>query len=189
MNLILIRHGETKEGKQGILLGHLPGTLTAKGKKEIEIISNKIKEKKLSPGIIISSDLKRAKQSAEILSKSLGIKVKYDNLLKERGGGIAEGKKEDEINWNLYEKMALPYRKHVGGESFTDVKKRVKLFLKDISKNKFKNIIIVSHNVFLTMLLSYIKKWNIKDSLHFDFKGNFFILNIKTKRVEKVPLS
>ena len=35
MNLIIIRHGETKEAKKGVLLGNLPGHLTAKGKKEM----------------------------------------------------------------------------------------------------------------------------------------------------------
>ena len=36
MNLYIIRHGETEENKQMILQGHLPGTLTEKGKEQIK---------------------------------------------------------------------------------------------------------------------------------------------------------
>lgn len=46
MKLILIKHGETKEGKKGMILGSLPGTLTEKGKKDA------IQKKQVLPLII-----------------------------------------------------------------------------------------------------------------------------------------
>lgn len=170
MNLILIRHGETVEGQKGILLGQMPGNLSDVGFKEMKAMSKKIKETLLGPELIISSDLARARQSAEILAKNLGIKVVYDKLLRERAGGVAEGKKENEINWVEYEKVQLPYRKHLGGESFIDVLKRAKAFLLRLGQTKHKNVIIVSHNVFLAMLLSSAKKMGIEKSLEFNFK-------------------
>jgi broad specificity phosphatase PhoE len=171
MKFILIKHGEAKEGKRGILLGRLPGTLSAKGKKEMKIAALKIKKTVSSPEMIFSSDLNRAKQSAIIISKILKLKVTYDKLLRERAGGIAEGKKEKEINWENYEKISLLFRKHKGGESFIDVKKRAKKFLLKINKTKYKNIIIVSHSAFLIMFLSLLKKWGIKKALEFNFKN------------------
>lgn len=170
MNLILIRHGETIEGQKGIILGHMPGTLSDAGFKEMKAVAKKIKEKDLDPELIISSDTKRAKQSAEALSKHLGIKVIYDKLLRERAGGVAEGKKAEEIDWVEYEKVQLPYRKHLGGESYIDVLKRAKAFLLRLSQTKHKNVVIVSHNVFLSMLLSSAKKMGIEESLEIKFK-------------------
>jgi len=176
MILILIRHGETKEGKKGVLLGRLPGILSVKGKKEIKTVAEKIKKSKLDPEIIFSSDLNRAKQSAIIISKILVLKIKYDKLLRERAGGIAEGKKEKEINWKNYGKISLPYRKHKGGESFIEVKQRAKKFLNKISSvKKQKNIIIVSHSAFLAMLLSLLKKQSIEKSIKFDFKNSIIV--------------
>ncbi|MFA6136428.1 MAG: histidine phosphatase family protein [Candidatus Paceibacterota bacterium] len=58
MKLFLIRHGETEESKKGILLGHLSGRLTVRGKREMLNVAKKIE--KLNPDIIFSSDLKRA---------------------------------------------------------------------------------------------------------------------------------
>jgi len=184
MNLILIRHGETIEGKKGILLGKMPGHLSDAGFKEMKAMSKKIKEKDLDPELIISSDNKRAQQSAEILSKNLGIKVVYDKLLRERGGGVAEGKKEDEIDWTEYEKVQLPYRKHLGGESYIDVLKRAKAFLLRLSQTKHKSVIIVSHSVFLAMMLSSAKKMGIEESLEIKFKEPIVISLARTARAQ-----
>lgn len=70
MKIIIIRHGETKEGKKGIILGQLPGTLSAKGVSEVKKIALIIKKTNLNPTLIISSDLKRAKETAKIISKN-----------------------------------------------------------------------------------------------------------------------
>ncbi len=174
-----MRHGETKESKRGILLGHLPGTLSKKGRNDISVTAQTIKKLGLKPEIILSSDIGRARESSEILSKILGLKIKYNKLLRERMGGIAEGKKEKEIDWEIYNKSPLQYRKHSGGENFIDVKHRAKKFVDSINSiKKYKTVIIVSHNTFLLMLLSYVKGWSIKKSLEFKL-NNMMILNIK----------
>ena len=177
-----MRHGETEELKRGILLGHLPGTLSKKGRNDISAAAQTIKRFGLKPEIILSSDTGRARESSEILSKILGLKIKYNKLLRERMGGIAEGKKEKEINWEIYNNLPLQHRRHSGGESFIDVKCRAKKFIDNInSTKKHKTIIIVSHNTFLLMLLSYVKNWSVKKSLEFKL-NNMMILNIKKGR-------
>ncbi|MBU1137276.1 histidine phosphatase family protein, partial [Patescibacteria group bacterium] len=148
-----------------------------------------IKKLDLGPKIIFSSNLKRAKDSSEIISKELGLKIKYDQLLQERKGGASEGKIEKEIDWQSYEKTSFPYRKHTGGESFIEVKKRAKEFLDNILKKEKQDFIIVSHSAFLSMLLSYSKNWSIKKSCQFNFNNSVTIIDTKNKRVEQVPLS
>jgi len=165
MRLILIRHGKTKESNQSILLGSLPGHLIQEGKNQMKEIAKGIKNGRIQPNIIISSDLQRAKDSAEIISKELELKIIYDPLLHERRGGIAEGKKESEINWNTYEQKPLPHRKHNGGEDFVEVRKRAQQFLKKLRSKQYHTAIIVSHSVFLAMLISLNKRLNIKEAL------------------------
>jgi len=189
MKIILIRHGETEESKKEIILGHLPGHLSSKGKIDMKSTAEVIKKLDLNPKIIFSSDLKRAKDSSEIISKELKLKIKYNQIFRERKGGISEGKTEKEIDWKLYEKISFSHRKHIGGESFVEVKKRAKEFLDNISKKEKENIIIVSHSVFLSMLLSYIKNWSIKKSCQFNFNNFVTIIDTKNKRVEQIPLS
>ncbi len=189
MKIILIRHGETEETKKGILLGHLPGCLSSKGKIDMKLTAKIIKKLNLNPKVIFSSDLKRAKDSSRIISKELGLEIKYNQLLRERKGGASEGKTEKEINWKLYEKTSFPHRRHIGGESFVEVKERAKEFLDNILKNEKQDFIIISHNAFLSMLLSHIKNWSVRKSCQFNFNNSVTIINTKDKRVEQIPLS
>lgn len=192
MKLILIKHGETIESKKGIIVGQLPGTLSAKGKSEAKKVAEIIKKRKLNPTLIISSDLKRTKETAKIISKKLNLPVKYEKITRERNAGIAQGKKDEQINWDLYEKKPLENRKHIGGESFLEVGRRAKNFIGLLKKHKNygdKEILIISHNVFLSMLLSVILKWPLKKSLKFDFHKNLVVIDFSKKiRVDMIPL-
>lgn len=137
MKLILFRHGETKEGKKNIILGKLPGNLSTKGIRESKKIATAIKKMNINPSLIISSDLKRAKDTAKIISKIIKLPIRYEKLLRERSASVVEGKNEKNIDWDTYEKKPLEIRKHKGGESFSDVKKRAKKFIKKV---KLKNL-------------------------------------------------
>lgn len=184
MKIIIIRHGETKEGKKEIILGQLQGTLSAKGKLEAKKITLIIKKANLNPTLIISSDLKRAKKTAEIISKKLNLPVKYEKILRERHAGIAQGKKEGEIDWETYKKKSLLQRKHKGGESFLDIGKRAQKFFLKIKKGD-KNIIIVSHSAFILMLVSIIYKIPFKKLTK--YKNGIFIVEIEKGRLEQKP--
>lgn len=188
MKIILIRHGETEESGKGILLGHLSGHLSSKGKVDMKLTARAIKKLGLNPKIIFSSDLKRAQDSSEIISRELGLEIKYSQLLRERKGGASEGKTEKEIDWKLYEKTSFPHRRHIDGESFIEVKKRAKEFFDNILKEEKQNLIIVSHSAFLSMLLSHIKNWSVKKSCQFSFNNSITVIDAKDKEVEQVPL-
>ena len=118
MKIILVKHGETEEGTHRILLGALPGILTAQGKKEMIVVAQSIVAADLHPELIISSKLTRAVDSAEILANILNLPILQNAMVNERGGGVVEGKKDQEIEWSEYEKISLPYRKHKGVKVF-----------------------------------------------------------------------
>ena len=189
MKLLLIRHGETKEGKNNIILGHLPGKLTKKGKEFAKQVAKTIKKSDINPSLIISSDLFRAKNTATIISKILELPIEYEKLLRERSAGKSEGKSEKEINWKEYEKKTKLYRSHPEGESFIEVKNRAKKFLHKIKDVRHKTIIIVSHNVFLSMLISEFFKRSIEKCLKYSFDKKITIINTRKKSgVENIPL-
>ena len=180
MKLILVRHGETQEGKKGIILGSLGGTITAQGKKEAKEIVQELTTKKLIPNVIISSPLKRAKNTACIISRALKINVLYEPLIRERSAGISEGKNEKNINWELYEKKPLTTRKHKGGESFSQVYVRAEKFLRKLHK-KYNNetILVISHSAFILMLLALIKHKTIEQILQNNPKDRIIVLQVK----------
>lgn len=184
MKIIILRHGETKEGKKNIILGQLDGTLSASGKLEIKNNIKHIKETKIALTLIISSDLKRTKKTAEIISKYFDIPIKYEKLIRERHAGIAQGKKENEINWKIYEKKSLLRRKHQDGESFLNVKARARKFLSKL-KNIKENIIVVSHSAFILMLLS--EFYQIPFEKLLKYKKGIFIIDTKKGGLKYKP--
>jgi broad specificity phosphatase PhoE len=187
MKLILLRHGETEEEKKGIIVGRLPGTLSSEGKKQAEKAAEAVKLSKIVPEIIISSDLARAVDYAIIIGRELNLKIKSEPLTRERSAGEVEGMIQDKINWEEYEKIAKPLRKHAGGESFEDVRARTKEFLKKIEILPFHTALLVSHGVFLAILTVEICGWPLDDALNYDFR-NPLVIDTNKKGPESLPL-
>jgi len=138
----------------------LPILLTDRGKKEATKAAKELKKMKIE--IIFSSDLPRTRQTAEIVGKETGNNIILDIRLRDTNFGIFGGKRKNEyINFfsNEQEKFL---KNPPQGESWQDVKKRVKDFIKEIEeKYQNKRILIVSHGDPLRILESLLK--NIKN--------------------------
>lgn len=89
--MYIVRHGETEENLQRILQGHMPGTLTEKGKEQIGKTAEILANKGVKYTRIVSSDLKRAIDSAEIISARLNIPITPMDILRERDWGKFTG--------------------------------------------------------------------------------------------------
>ena|SRR5579872_2519880 len=87
MDLLILRHGEA--GKRSPLPGDSKRTLTAEGRQEITDLSNGIKSLEVKLDGILTSPLLRAKQTAEIVAKSL----KYKGTIEELDSLKPEGSK------------------------------------------------------------------------------------------------
>lgn len=152
--IYLIRHGQT-EGPKKVYKGHIDVPLSKQGQVQVEkvasFLKDYVKKYNLSPEIIYSSPLKRALASAEILSKTLSLKVKSEEILKERSFGKWEGLSINEIvslypddfeRWRLNPAEFSPPE----GESTVEVSKRVSEALKRILKaHKNSQIFITAH--------------------------------------------
>jgi probable phosphoglycerate mutase len=92
MKVYIVRHGETEENLQHILQGHMPGTLTEHGKEQVRAAAERLAEDRDAHyKCILTSDLKRAVDSAEILQERLHIPVIPYPLLRERDWGKYTG--------------------------------------------------------------------------------------------------
>jgi len=151
----LLRHGEAKSNVENIVSCwpekfHNP--LTKKGVAKIERVAKELKNKNID--LIFSSPLLRTKQTAEIVAKTFGLKVKFDKRLRELGFGTFNNGSADKFI-NYFNSIKERIKKRTpGGENYVQVLKRVEGFLKDTDKkNKNKNILIVSHQAPLLLLL------------------------------------
>lgn len=91
MTLYIVRHGQTEENLQRILQGHIPGTLTEKGKEEVIEAAELLSKEDVKFTMIVSSDLKRAMDSANIISERLHLPVTPMEILRERDWGKFTG--------------------------------------------------------------------------------------------------
>lgn len=97
--LVLIRHAESTGNLQGIFQGQKDYPLSKTGQKQAEELADKLsRHAKLivePPELIVSSDLTRARATAQALQKQWPVELELDPDLRERSGGSYEGLAKD----------------------------------------------------------------------------------------------
>ena len=132
-SIIFSRHGETKLDQAGAnetVAGWTKEPLDDRGKASAAKLADEIKDQK--PTVIVTSDLPRAKQTADIVGKQLNIPVQEDARLRPQHVPETEGLKVGEATpiWNAYE--SSPDKKPEGGESWNEARTRQDAALKDV---------------------------------------------------------
>jgi glucosyl-3-phosphoglycerate phosphatase len=92
---VLWRHGQTTWNVERRFQGQTDIPLDETGEAQAEYTARRLAT--LRPDAIFSSDLARAQQTAEALSKLTGLTIAPDKDLRERFGGVWEGLSDQEI--------------------------------------------------------------------------------------------
>ncbi len=166
-NYFIFRHGDSLRQIRKIAMcwpEKISCPLTKKGKREVRVAAKKLKNKKID--IIFTSDLLRTKQTARIISREIGAKVILDKRLREYDVGIFNGT-NPKLVWDyLNKKKNIIEAKPPKGESLIEIGKRMYNFLKEVNrKYQNKNILIVSHELPLTIFEGTMKGWPIEKIL------------------------
>lgn len=147
----LIRHGSTAWNKEGRIQGHTDNPLDKEGLQQAAAIAERLSGEEWD--YLYSSDLLRARQTAEVIAAKLGIPVA--GLLpgiREMNGGLLEGTTEQErvARWGQeWKSMEL------GLESRESGKLRGTGTIEEIAlRHPGKRILIVSHGAILRSSLS-----------------------------------
>ncbi|KAI3834883.1 hypothetical protein MKW98_015996 [Papaver atlanticum] len=150
--IVLVRHGETTWNNAGRIQGSLESELNEAGWKQADAIAARL-GKELKPAAIYSSDLKRAKNTAEMIAKACHIpEVIEVPDLKERHVGSLQGYYWSEIQEKEPEAYLAFFSSEKdleipgGGESFNQLCERSVSALEEIaSKHKGERVIVVTH--------------------------------------------
>ena len=159
--ILFIRHGETDCNKKHLYYGHLNPSLNKTGISQLKNTKKKLEKMNEKIDIVFSSDLKRCRESLELLKINKNIKTYFSEELRELNFGNIEGKtyKEIENEFPHYiDEMKNNWRhfKTEGGESLTDLQKRiVKKIDKIKNEHQNKKILIVAHSGVIQSLISY----------------------------------
>ena len=93
--ILLIRHGETAWNAERRLQGHIDIALNAEGQRQAALLAAALAPERIDR--IVSSDLSRARQTAEAIARTRGLRIGTDPALRERCYGGFEGLLYSEI--------------------------------------------------------------------------------------------
>ena len=160
--LYLLRHGETDWNQKSIFQGQTDIDLNKRGREQAKKAAEITQ--KLEFDQIYSSDLKRAKNTALMISREKNSEIKESKQLREMNFGDWEGLSFAEIK-KQYSDLASAWQQDPvhnyppGGEKLSDFKFRIEAFFqKIIERYQGNKILVVTHGgvikLYLTAVLS-----------------------------------
>ncbi len=154
MVIYIVRHGQTEENIRRMFQGHLPGTLTEKGKEQIRATAERLSAEDVRFRCIVTSDLKRAVDSANIIGEHLCLPVIPMKVLRERDWGVYTGVLLSEAV-DKYRKDGKWVFPDGSVESEEEIFQRAQKALKEL-KERYKDdaIILVTHGQFARNLIA-----------------------------------
>lgn len=153
--IITIQHTQSLHHTNGMVGSWTDWELTEKGIEQAKQIGAKLKEELVDRAkdfVMYSSDLLRAKQTAEQVGNALNLIPKLRTELRERNLGRCCGKSVQWLRENLErDEKTIDDKMFSDGESRRDEWNRLKPFFDEIMSNNEQNIIIVSHGDLLSV--------------------------------------
>ena len=148
MKFYIIRHGQTNWNKEGRIQGKTDIELNEKGIEQAKEAKNILKDYPID--MIVSSTLKRAKKTAEIINEAKNVPIIFKEALEERGFGEFEGKIRKEIHDEILDSEILANyslnKEYKGVETIQDLCNRVWNLIDELKEDYTeKNILLVTH--------------------------------------------
>lgn len=161
--IILIQHCQSEHHINNLTGGWTDTPLTDLGQKQAALLGTKLKaEISGEEYILYSSDLLRAKQTADIIDNYLNLGVLEEFGLREINNGVAAWKTKEWVKENEIpmpeEGFNIDHEAFLGGETWRQLFLRVSKCMEEIYSFNQKNLIIVTHGC----ALSYIIAWWLK---------------------------
>ncbi|MEK7635125.1 MAG: class I tRNA ligase family protein [Patescibacteria group bacterium] len=165
-----IRHGEAEQNILDTINSDPKNVfhLTTEGQRQVTIVAEDLKSKKID--LIISSHFVRAKETAEIIRKAIGLSAEF-LITDERLGEFKKGSDFEGREWNEYWKLFTSTKDRFekapdGGETLLDLNQRMGEFLYSLEKEySDKNILFVSHDGPIEALFMVAEGADLKKSI------------------------
>ncbi|MFT3763991.1 MAG: histidine phosphatase family protein [Minicystis sp.] len=127
--LLLVRHGETDDNRNLVFQGQDGRGLNARGRDQAARVAARFVAAAIRPAAIYASDLERARETADILGRALGLVPALDPDLREVFLGGWQGLSHSEVAARFPEEWAAWQRgedlKRGSGESYAELGDRM----------------------------------------------------------------
>ncbi len=155
-DIILLRHGESIGNAEARWQGQADYSLTEKGREQVRTLAERWSAEGREFDRIFCSPLKRANETADILSAALHSQLEIDPIWMERDIGAVAGMTADEVNQRLPRREFItPYAPIVGDEGEGDwaLFLRGGLALHRLLSQAPGNYLVVSHGGLLNQVM------------------------------------
>lgn len=153
MGFWFTRHGQSEWNVSNRICGATDIPLTDQGRQQAKEAAQLILAMDKKPDMILASPLKRAYETASIISQITGIPLKTEMRLKEQNFGIYEGTPRDSEEF-FKAKMDFLNR-YETGESMMQVSHRIYSLLDDLKNDTEHEYMLVAHNGIARHIQSY----------------------------------
>ncbi len=189
MKLLLVRHGETDWNTKSWIQGRTDISLNANGERQAKALGDRLLERGIHLTRIYTSHLKRARQTASIISAMIGVPFAVEEGLEEMHLGAWEGKTWSNVQKDFsaeYEKWRTNrrYTRMPEGESYQDLLDRLVPALKRILEKEEGDALVVTHSACIMTLLSYLHKTPFEDMRNYRI-GNAQICELEEEQIQK----
>lgn len=168
--LILVRHGETDWNRDGRWQGHADAPLNNRGREQARTLTDELGGEDVAA--VYSSDLSRARETAEIVAAPLGRPVTVDVRLREVDVGGWSGLTTAEIQARFPDEVARwrngdPRHTFDGGESYAAMGDRVVAALEEIAaRHPDDQVLVVLHGGPIRALLAHAAGISYEEQRH-----------------------
>jgi len=184
-----IRHGETAWNTERRLQGWQDTPLNDTGRAQAALLAARVAEQAASRpfAALYSSDLQRAHHTAAPISEQLGLRVRVEPGIRERGFGVLEGLAWDRVDELAPEAAAAwksrdPARPLQGGESLGQFHARVVATIEDLAaRHAGERVLAVTHGGVLDII------WRHASGVGLELPRQTMLLNASINRVGVEP--
>lgn len=139
VHLVYETHQWSLDNEAGIATGWLPGRLSARGIEGSKVLG----ERRRDVDVVVTSDLRRAVETAEVAFVGTGVDVLEDVRLRECDYGDLNGAPVAEVGAQRASRVDIPFP---GGESYRDVVVRTRDLLEDLRSWDGDRVLLVGHS-------------------------------------------
>lgn len=156
--ILLVRHGQTDYNLARRWQGHLDIALNDTGRRQARLLAARLSKYPIQT--VYSSDLVRARETAEIIGKAHDLDPIPNTALRERYAGQFQGLTFEELIKNhaeTWRRVRLDNATPPDGESLRQVAERaIPAYQAIVERHKEQCVVIVSHGGTLNLLIAYV---------------------------------
>lgn len=182
----IVRHGETEWSRASRVQGWAPVPLTRTGHEQAQQVASHLSTE-YDIDTLISSDLRRTRETAEHVSDTTGLPLTFDSQWRERHFGIYQGLSDDRF-YGDYPQFdygsvgdAAFSESPEGGESWYSVHERISSAWDELLTHSFDTAVVMTHTGVLGTLVSLL----MDEELAVGFENDYDYCGVTTVTIDE----